>query len=55
MSVYDEKPWLATYGQGQPAQIAPEFGAKFETRAQVFQPLDFGIEDRPRQGLRIHL
>jgi long-chain acyl-CoA synthetase len=25
MSVYDEKPWLSLYDQGQPAEIAPEF------------------------------
>jgi long-chain acyl-CoA synthetase len=25
MSVYDERPWLARYGDGQPADITPEF------------------------------
>ena len=25
MSVYDEKPWLSLYDQGQPAEIALEF------------------------------
>ncbi|MCW2678519.1 MAG: AMP-dependent synthetase and ligase [Modestobacter sp.] len=25
MTVYDEKPWLARYDQGQPAEITPEF------------------------------
>jgi long-chain acyl-CoA synthetase len=25
MSVYDEKPWLSRYDQGQPAEIALEF------------------------------
>ena len=25
MSVYDEKPWLARYDQGQPAEITPEY------------------------------
>jgi long-chain acyl-CoA synthetase len=26
MSVYDEKPWLSLYAEGQPAELAPEFG-----------------------------
>ncbi|HYZ54583.1 MAG TPA: AMP-binding protein [Streptosporangiaceae bacterium] len=26
MSIYDDKPWLALYGKGQPAEITPEFG-----------------------------
>lgn len=25
MSIYDEKPWLALYDAGQPAEIVPEF------------------------------
>ena len=26
MSVYDEKPWLSLYAEGQPDRLAPEFG-----------------------------
>ena len=26
MSVYAERPWLHLYGEGQPADITPEFG-----------------------------
>jgi long-chain acyl-CoA synthetase len=26
MSIYDDKPWLARYDEGQPADIAPEYG-----------------------------
>ena len=26
MSVYDDKPWLSLYAEGQPARLAPEFG-----------------------------
>jgi long-chain acyl-CoA synthetase len=26
MSTYDDRPWLALYGEGQPADITPEFG-----------------------------
>lgn len=25
MSVYDDKPWLSLYAEGQPAELAPEF------------------------------
>src|SRR5579875_71378 len=30
MSVYDDKPWLALYAPGQPAEITPEYGSAVE-------------------------
>ncbi len=30
MSVYDEKPWLARYDEGQPVEITPEYGSALE-------------------------
>src|SRR5919204_1130414 len=30
MSIYDERPWLARYGAGQPADIEPEYASALE-------------------------
>ncbi|NMI01137.1 class I adenylate-forming enzyme family protein [Pseudonocardia acidicola] len=44
MSVYDEKPWLAIYDEGQPAEITPEFGDALEMfRASVARDPDGDI------------